>query len=1434
MQKTTVSAFPIIAGIIVLLSSLFLNLPPDPVLSAPTNFIKNPSAETGNAKPDFWATGKWGTLDATFTYPVSGMNGTRAMRVDVGSYTNGDAKWYFDDVVIRSSTEYVFSDSSLSDVSTELVIRYTTTSGTLKYVFLAAVSASSTPQTTKIAFTTPSDAFSMTVFHLISRPGYLITDNYSLIENGSGAAPANLIANASFETIGVNGNPARWARGGWGTNTSVFTYPIGGQDGNKAAKVEITSYTSGDAKWYFDDVPVKPGATYTWSGAYKSTAPSELVLRYKTSSGFSYKFLASLPSSESWKTATRNITVPADVTAITVFHLISSVGTLETDDSSLIENVIPPDTKAPEATITSPSGGATISGTTTVSVSATDDTAVAGVALLVDGAIAGTEDASAPYDFLFDTTAFSNAVHTLTARARDAAGNTGTSTGVTVTVSNNPPVAPGFETETVASGLTLPTAMAFALDGRIFIAEKGGTVRAVKNGALLPSPVITLTDINTYADRGLIGIAVDPNFSANGYLYLSYTHENTPGANFSGPKTGHIARVTVVGDTASESSKVILVGTVNGDAEKPSCEDYPRTADCIPSDSPSHTVGGLRFGPDEKLYASLGDGANFDRVDTLALRTQNIDSLAGKILRINPDGTAPADNPFYNGDPNANRSKVYAYGVRNAFRFNFNPNNGTLFLGDVGWDTWEEIDLIAPGKNYGWPCFEGTGSSTPASGGPGYVCDAPGAENPLYFYRHDSAGAGSVTAGAFPFGSAYPEAYSKSLFFGDYAQNFMKRLVLNNENQVVSVEQDVIDDPNGPVDISTGPDGNIYYIAIYTGELKRIVYTTGNRNPIAVIHAAPVAGTVPLSVSFGSAGSSDLNGDVLSYSWNFGDGATSSLANPTHTYSANGTYRAVLTLSDGRGGLDIKNVMIMAGNQSPSALIEGPASGSLYRPGETIIAKGTGTDQEDGTLPTSAYHWRIILHHNTHTHLLQEFSGTTSPAFPAPDHGSETDVYTEVLLTVTDSVGLTGTRSINLYLNNGASGTSGNLIKNPSLETADPDDAESPLYWTGGFWGNHRAIFTYPVAGFDGVKAAKIEVSEYVNGAAHWYFDPVYVTPGKTYRFSDSYTSTVNSSLTAEFGFSNGTYTYVDLGTLPPAATSTRVDRTVTIPENVARMSITHALAGNGTLTTDNYSLTLEDIPPPSSNLVANGSFETAAGSDPFGWTRGSWGSQTTVFTYPIIGFDGAKAAEVKITAYPSAGGGDSKWVFDTVPITPGTQYTYSERYKADTISDVIGQYAMSDGTFHYFGLTKELPPTTVWVSNTGSFCPPTGAKSITLFHLISTITTLSLDDVSLTKGGPCTPAETTPPTVAFTNPLEGATVSGTIALRAEASDNVGVTDFFFAVDGTPFGPPMTTGPYTVEWNSTSVPNGPHTLKATATDAAGNNERQIINIIVNN
>ena len=1083
-------------------------------------------------------------------------------------------------------------------------------------------------------------------------------------------------------------------------------------------------------------------------------------------------------------------------------------------------------------------------------------------------------------------------------------------------------VEPGFESEVVATSFVLPTAAAFTPDGRIFVAQKGGAIKVVKNGVLLAEPLLEISDINTFGDRGLLGLAVDPNFASNGYIYVSYAHENSPGVNFAGPKTGRIVRFTVVGDTASESSKYVLVGNVGGTVANPSCEDYADTADCIASDSNSHSVGGLRFGPDGKLYASLGDGADFAAADTRALRAQNIDALAGKVLRINTDGTGPADNPFFNGDPNANRSKVYAFGVRNMFRFNFNELTGKLYGGDVGWGDWEEVNEIVPGANYGWPCKEGAAANAQ------YNCTATTTPtDPLYTYAHDSSGAGSITNGAFLSSSAYPAEYETSLLFADFAQTWMKRLVLDTNGEVVSVE-DFIEENVWPVEILEGPDGTIYYLDIVSSDLVRITHTEGNRRPIITATADPTSGLAPLAVTFNTEGTVDPDGDALSYSWVYGDGFSSAEENPIHMYTINGSYTAVLTVTDANGAQVVKSFSITVGDQTPEATITSPASGALYLPLESVTVTGEGTDPEDGLLPDSAFSWDIILHHNIHEHTLQQFADTKSITFTADDH-EDNDVYIEIILTVTDSAGLTDTQSINMYLNNGTG--SGNLVSNPSVEIVS-NIPDIPLDWFGSWYGSMNPTFTYPVSGFAGDSAAQIDIVNYAEGSAKWHFSPVFITAGEEYVFSNQYTATIPTEVLIQYKMANGSTQYEFLAVVPAASTPTTNSFTFTPPTGAETLIVFHEITQNGSLTVDDFSvrlaseinpeapaaiilspetnstvsgvtnivfstsddvgvtlahlyvdgvevagladndspwvlawdsrtvangahqlqihvhdgdgntslsdtitLTVDNSGTTPENLIENGDFEiTDDLGSPVGWTPGGYGDHTRTHNYPVVGPDDSAAAEVVITNYPAGDNGNARWDHDPIQVTSGIEYEYTTDYKASTISDVIGRYTFADGSEHFFGLLKEIPDTPTWQTITNTFVPPAGAETVTLLHLISTNASLTVDNVSLQEIGTGTPSEINPPTISFVTPLAGDTVSGTVTLRADSVDDTEVVGVYFAVNGNPEQAEVSAAPYTIDWDSTAVPDGEYVLKATTHDIYGNNDRAEITVTVDN
>src|SRR6266540_362546 len=568
----------------------------------------------------------------------------------------------------------------------------------------------------------------------------------------------------------------------------------------------------------------------------------------------------------------------------------------------------------------------------------------------------------------------------------------------------------------IASGLVDPTNIVFASDGRIFIAEKKGRVRVYKDGALLPTPLIDLSDrVNDYFDRGLLGIALDPNFTNNGYVYLLYVYEDDVNRYTTG-KTSRLARYTIQGDVASPSSEVILLGhwVASG------CDQFPAGYDCLPAESFSHSVGNVIFAPDATLFLTQGDASSFSVVDPMALRTQNFDSLAGKVLHIDRDGNGLPGNPFFNGDVTANRSKVWDYGLRNPYRFTLRPGSSTPYIGQVGWNAWEDIYVGKPGRNFGWPCYEGNFIQDGYSAYP--ICQSLYNANtrvaPLLSYHH-YGGSTAITMGFFETGANFPPQYLGRLFYGDYGHGFIHSLgVDDNDNMVPNSDAQFLAEPagDGPVAIYQGPDSYLYYVAINTSQLRRIRYIEPNSPPTAVASSNVTNGLLPLTVNFSSAGTNDPNGRPLTYSWNFGDGATSTQANPSHTYTAAGTYAAILTATNNVPASANATVQITAGSRPPTAIITSPTAATLYRTGDTINFSGSATDYDGSPIAADHLSWQVIAHHcpqgSCHMHFLQQASGA-SGSLVVPDHGD--DVYLELQFTAENNAGLTDTETVSIH-----------------------------------------------------------------------------------------------------------------------------------------------------------------------------------------------------------------------------------------------------------------------------------------------------------------------------------------------------------------------------------------------------------------------------------
>ena len=405
----------------------------------PTNLIANPNVSTPNptnsAMPESWSEGGWGTNTPTYSYLSSGYNDTNSLKVQMTSYTSGDAKWYFTPVAVSASTSYTYSDYYESTVATDVEAQLTDSSGNNTYVDLGTAPAASSWTQYSENFTTASTTTSVTIFHLIESVGSLQTDDFSLTTASPVTTnPGNLIGNptASSSSTATSTIPSGWQQGGWGTNTANYSYLSSGYSGSSALEVAMTSYTSGDAKWYFTPVNVTAGDSYTYSDYYQSNVVSGVTVQFDNGSGsYSYLNLANAPVSSTYAQYNGTFTVPTGMVHATVFHLIQSVGTLTTSDFSLAANSA---STAPTVSISSPTSNATLSGTTTLKASASG---ASNVQFEVDGVNVGSPITASPYKLSWNSATVVDGTHSLTAIATNSAGQSTTSSPVSFNVSNN-------------------------------------------------------------------------------------------------------------------------------------------------------------------------------------------------------------------------------------------------------------------------------------------------------------------------------------------------------------------------------------------------------------------------------------------------------------------------------------------------------------------------------------------------------------------------------------------------------------------------------------------------------------------------------------------------------------------------------------------------------------------------------------------------------------------------------------------------------------------------------------------------------------------------------------------------------------------------------------------------------------------------------------
>jgi glucose/arabinose dehydrogenase len=597
---------------------------------------------------------------------------------------------------------------------------------------------------------------------------------------------------------------------------------------------------------------------------------------------------------------------------------------------------------------------------------------------------------------------------------------------------------PNFQDSVVWSGLNLPTAMRFAPTGQVFVAEKGGVIKTFDS--LSDSTPTVFADLSNevldYSDSGLLGLAVDPGFPARPYIYAFYSVDAPPGTappyyhdvcnSENCPNYSRLLRITA---NASGSAAVGQQVMIDGWCQM----------------NPIHSVGTLAFGADGFLYVSHGEGGSAADVDYGnsnvcgdpnleggALRAQDIRTpgdpvgYGGAILRINPDtGAAAPGNPLVGGTI-AGDDPIIAMGLRNPYRFAIDPTTARLWIADVGWNSYEEINTLpspfASIVNFGWPCYEGPARQ------PGYdavnlpICESlyltTEARTPHYSYAHSGAGA-AVSGIALYRGSNFPAAYDGALFFADYVRGWIKVMApgangLPDANNIV----DFVPSGSGAVDLQIGPGGELFYVNIYTGTIRKITYVSANTPPVAQMTADVTSGPPPLAVQFDAAGSHDVDpGDNITYAWDLnGDGVYAEGAGTTasFTYTARAAYNARLRVTDSHGGVSTALIVIVAGASAPIPTVDAPLATVTYRVGTTIPFSGTAIDPDTSLpLPASALSWRVLLNHcavanptDCHEHFLQQFAGVAGGTIQAPDHEYPSYLRFELTATKPPAAGL--------------------------------------------------------------------------------------------------------------------------------------------------------------------------------------------------------------------------------------------------------------------------------------------------------------------------------------------------------------------------------------------------------------------------------------------
>ena len=540
----------------------------------------------------------------------------------------------------------------------------------------------------------------------------------------------------------------------------------------------------------------------------------------------------------------------------------------------------------------------------------------------------------------------------------------------------------GFS-DTVVSTVTLPVGLGFTPDGRMLVTTKPGQLYAYS-----PSGAKTLAlDASGFIcagqpgqdERGMLGVVADPSFAANGYIYLYYSH-STSGSCFN-----RVSRFTLdaTDHVVSGSEKVLLDG-IEGDG--------------------FHNGGDLLFGKDGDLYVSVGDGHCLEGCDPSNQAAQDLKKLNGKVLRIAPDGSVPAGNPFSgSGTARCNTGpitsgkcqEIYAYGFRNPFRMALDPNAAStrIFVDDVGENTTEEVDQLKAGADFGWPTCEGS-------------CTASGMTNPYFTYADNtSGGRAAIAGGVFVPNGAWNTAYNGRYLFSDYVKSNVYQITATGTTggtmSTFSAGSAAISMRFAPQDLTkTGGQQALYYTDLIAGTVHKVTsgvttpnasFTTNAPTGLAAYCSTPgsTAGAAPFSVSLRRLG--EPRPERAGPDLHLGLRRRHEGDHDHADHHAHLHHRREVHAETGRHQ-QLRRSLHPGHRFGPHRRRAAGPGGHLadggrhaFTVGQTYTPGGTATDSTGAALPASALTWQVWLYHINHVHpVLDPVAGNGATAFVAP------------------------------------------------------------------------------------------------------------------------------------------------------------------------------------------------------------------------------------------------------------------------------------------------------------------------------------------------------------------------------------------------------------------------------------------------------------------